>query len=77
MVPRMSVFPKATAHFGLGSANDPSILAICMLGTRFGGTLKTAQGGYTFIFVAIDKFTKWIEVKPVSATTAAKAVEFI
>ena len=39
--------------------------------------MKIAQGGYTHIFVAIDKFTKWIEVKPVSATTAAKAAEFI
>jgi len=29
------------------------------------------------MFVAIDKFTKWIEVKPVTATTAAKAAEFI
>ena len=41
------------------------------------GPLKTAQGGYTFIFVAIDKFTKWIEVKPFATTTAAKAAEFI
>ena len=41
------------------------------------GPLKTTQGGYNFIFVAIDKFTKWIEVKPVSATTAAKSAEFI
>ena len=41
------------------------------------GPLKTAQDGYTFIFVAIDNFTKWIEVKPVSTTSAAKAAEFI
>ena len=41
------------------------------------GHMKTVQGGYTFIFVAIDKFTKWIKVKPVSVTKAAKAVEFI
>ena len=41
------------------------------------GPLKIAQGGYTHIFVAIDKFTKWIEVKPVSTTSAAKAAEFI
>jgi hypothetical protein len=27
--------------------------------------------------VVIDKFTKWIKVKPVIATTAAKATEFI
>jgi len=39
--------------------------------------LKTAVGGYSHIFLAIDKFTKWIEVKPVTATTAAKAAEFI
>jgi hypothetical protein len=29
------------------------------------------------MFVANDKFTKWIEVKPVSSTSAAKVVEFI
>ena len=41
------------------------------------GPLKTAVGGYNHIFMAIDKFTKWIEVKPVTATTATKAAEFI
>ena len=41
------------------------------------GPLKTAVGGYSHIFVAINKFTKWIKVKPVTATTAAKAAEFI
>ena len=34
-------------------------------------------GGYNHTFVAIDKFTKWIKVKPVTATTVAKAAEFI
>ena len=41
------------------------------------GPLKTAVGGYSHIFVAIDKFTKWVGVKPVIATTAAKVAEFI
>jgi hypothetical protein len=41
------------------------------------GPLKTAQGGYTHIFIAINMLTKWIEVKPVSTTSAAKAAEFI
>ena len=41
------------------------------------GALKTTVGGYSHIFMAIDKFTKWIEVKPVTTTTAAKAAEFI
>ena len=39
--------------------------------------LKTVVSGYSHIFVAIDKFTKWIEVKPVMATTKAKVAEFI
>ena len=41
------------------------------------GPLKTAVGRYNHIFIAIDKFTKWIEVKLATATTAAKAAEFI
>jgi transposase InsO family protein len=41
------------------------------------GLFKKAKGGFTHIFVAVDKFTKWIEVKPVASITAAKAVEFI
>jgi hypothetical protein len=36
--------------------------------------LKTAAGGFTHI-ITIDKFTKWIKVKPVTATTATKVVE--
>jgi len=38
------------------------------------GPLRAAQGSYTHIFVAIDK---WIEAKPVSSTSAAKVAEFI
>ena len=39
--------------------------------------LKIAEGEFTHIFVMIDKFTKWIEVKLATSTTATKAVEFI
>ena len=41
------------------------------------GPFRLAKGGFTHIFVAVDKFTKWIEAKPVASITAAKAVEFI
>jgi hypothetical protein len=41
------------------------------------GPFKKAKGGFTHIFVAVDKFTKWIEGKPVASITAAKVVEFI
>jgi hypothetical protein len=38
---------------------------------------EKAKGGFTHIFIAVDKFTKWIEVKPTTSIIAAKAVEFI
>jgi len=41
------------------------------------GPLKRAKGSFKYIFVAIDKFTKWIEYKPLVKYSAAKAVEFI
>ena len=42
-----------------------------------GGWITKAKGGFEYIFVAIDKFTKWIEYKPLTKYSAAKAVEFI
>jgi transposase InsO family protein len=41
------------------------------------GHFKKAKGGFTHIFMAVDKFTKWIEVKLATSIIAAKAVEFI
>jgi transposase InsO family protein len=41
------------------------------------GPFKKAKGGFTHIFIAVDKFTKCIRVKPDASVTAAKAVEFI
>jgi hypothetical protein len=41
------------------------------------GPFKKAHGGYTHVLVAIDKFTKWIEFKPIASLTSAKAMEFI
>jgi hypothetical protein len=41
------------------------------------GPFKKAQGGYTHILVAIDKFTKWMEYNPIASLTSAKTMEFI
>src|SRR5437773_3437698 len=40
------------------------------------GPLQRALGGYTHLFITINKFTKWIKAKPVTTITAAKAKEF-
>jgi hypothetical protein len=41
------------------------------------GPLRKAKGGFEYIFVAIDKFTKWIEYNLLIKYNVAKAVEFI
>jgi hypothetical protein len=41
------------------------------------GPFRTAPGGYRFILVAIDKFTKWIEVRPIAKVTSGEAAKFM
>ena len=41
------------------------------------GPLPTAPGGFTHVLVAVDKFTKWIEVKPIKKISSDRAVKFI
>jgi transposase InsO family protein len=38
--------------------------------------LKKAPGGFTHLLVAIDKFTKWIEAKPITTIDSKEAVKF-
>jgi hypothetical protein len=41
------------------------------------GPFRTAPDDYKHILVAVDKFTKWIEVRPVAKVTSEEAVKFI
>ena len=38
---------------------------------------KSSPGGHTFLLVAVDKFTKWIEAKPVTNAGATAALNFV
>ena len=38
---------------------------------------KPAPGNFKFVFVLIDKFSKWIEYMPLVKATSEKAVEFL
>jgi hypothetical protein len=40
------------------------------------GPFKTAPGGYKHILVAVDKFTKWIEVRLVTMVTSKEDAKF-
>jgi hypothetical protein len=40
------------------------------------GPLQKAPGGYTHLLVAIDKFSKWVEVRTITNLRAEEAVSF-
>ena len=41
------------------------------------GPLRTGRSGFTHVLVAVDKFTKWIEAKPIKNLEASTAANFI
>jgi transposase InsO family protein len=41
------------------------------------GPFPQVQGGYLYLYVAIDKFSKWVEVEPVCTILARSAVKLI
>jgi hypothetical protein len=41
------------------------------------GPFKTARDGMTHLLVAVDKFTKWIEAKPIKKLNGPTAVTFV
>ena len=40
------------------------------------GPLKKVPEGYTHLLVTVDKFTKWIEARPISVIKSEQAVLF-
>ena len=40
------------------------------------GPLKRAPEGYMHLLVTVDKFTKWIEARPISAIKSEQAMLF-
>jgi hypothetical protein len=55
----------------------PPSWPFAMWGLDAVGPFRTAPGGYKHILVVVDKFTKWIEVRPVAKVTSEEAVKFI
>jgi hypothetical protein len=41
------------------------------------GPFRTAPGSYKHILVVVDKFTKWIQVRPVVKVTSKDVAKFI
>ena len=56
--------------------NHPNHLAIRGLGLDMVGPLKKGLGGFTYLLVAVEKFTKWIEAKPITNIYSEEVVKF-
>jgi transposase InsO family protein len=54
----------------------PITWAFAVWGLDLVGPLQKAPGGYTHLLVAIDKFSKWIEVLPLNSIRSEHAVAF-
>jgi hypothetical protein len=54
----------------------PITWPFAMWGLDLVGPLQKAPGGFTHLLVAIDKFCKWIEVRPLISIGSEQAVAF-
>jgi hypothetical protein len=51
-------------------------MAVHCVGLDIVGPLRKAPWGFTHLLVTIDKFSKWVEVRPITNLRAEQAVTF-
>ncbi|KAK1678178.1 hypothetical protein QYE76_039026 [Lolium multiflorum] len=69
---------KAKANAGFRTKNHPHYLDLLPYGAwNMVGPFKTAGGGMSHLLVMIDKFTKWIEAKPIKKLDGSTGVTFL
>jgi hypothetical protein len=54
----------------------PITWSFAVWGLDLVGPLQKAPGGFSHLLVAIDKFSKWIEVRPLTSIRSEQAVAF-
>ena len=67
----MPVLRSANSPAGAGASDHPHHLVIRSLGPRHGWTPQIHH-----LLIAVDKFTKWIEAKPITNIRSEEAVRF-
>ena len=60
-----------------GLQTIPLLWPFAVWGLDILGPLPRAPGGYRYLYIAIDKFTKWAEVEAVCTIPTGSAVKFI
>ena len=73
----MSILLQYVTQTSLSSKTIPLVWPFAVWGLDMVGPLRTGRSGFTHVLVAVDKFTKWIEAKPIKNLDAGTAVSFI
>jgi hypothetical protein len=73
----MPVSHQADPRTSANAANDPTLMALCCVGAGHRGVIFRAVGEYQFLYVTIDKFTKWPEATLVVNINMQSVVKFI
>ena len=55
----------------------PLVWPFAVWGLDMVGPLRTGRSGFTHVLVVVDKFTKWIEAKPIKNLDAGTAISFV
>jgi hypothetical protein len=71
MYSKQSHMPATTLHM------IPITWHFAVWGLDMVGPLKTAPSGFTHLLVAVDKFTKWVEAKPIKKLDGKTALKFV
>jgi transposase InsO family protein len=72
----MSILRKADALARSGPANNTHHLVVCCVGSGPRRSLAEGTRGLPHLLVALDKFSKWIEVRPLKSIRSEQAVAF-
>jgi transposase InsO family protein len=60
-----------------GLKTIPLVWPFAVWGLDMVGPLRTGASGFTHLLVAVDKFTKWIEAKPIKKLDSRTAIKFM
>jgi transposase InsO family protein len=72
----VSILRKTDALAYSGPADNTHHLVVCRVGSGPRRSLAEGARGFSHLLVAIDKFSKWIEVRPLTSIRSEQAVVF-
>jgi transposase InsO family protein len=72
----VSILRKTDAPARSGPTNNTHHLAVCCVGSRPRWSLAEGTGGFSHLLVTIDKFSKLIEVRPLTSIRFEQAMAF-